>query len=175
MLHISYEELLRLAVSYKYSGIFHADIIINGQPGFVEVLIQDGQTFDILTSPAPRQGENWTTMLAPLGRLHWKLIAPETSNIAARNAYHAALLQANHASRQLPARTQEAQFHDEAIPHQKVQLPPEQIRQIPHRYRTIYMLIDGHRTPWEIANLLNKTIEETTQALEFLHQQGIIA
>lgn len=169
MLHISYEELLRLAASYKYSGIFHADIVINEQPGFIEVLIQDGQTFDILSVPAPQRGENWSTMLAPLGRLDWKLIAPETSNIAARNEYHAMLLQANH-----QRQAQEAQHRHATVPRQKVQLRPEQIRQLPHRYRTVYMLIDGCRTSKEIAAILNKTIEETDHALEYLHQQGIV-
>ncbi|GCE07518.1 hypothetical protein [Dictyobacter aurantiacus] len=176
MLHISYEELLRLAVSYQYSGIFHADIMINGQPGFVEVLIQDGQSFDILSVPAPRRGESWETMLAPLGRLYWKLIAPETSNIAARNEYHAQLLQVNQVTQQqqAQARAQEAQHRYQAIPRQKIQLSPDQLRQLPHRYRTVYMLIDGYRTPKDIATILNKTIEETDQALAYLHQQNII-
>ncbi|GCE21738.1 hypothetical protein [Dictyobacter kobayashii] len=174
MLHVSYEDLLRLAASYKYAGIFHADIIINGKPGFVEILIQDGKPFDILSVPSPRPGERWVTMLAPLGQLHWKLIAPETSNIAARNEYRA-MLQSNLASSQAQLTIQQPKPHIDPIPRQKIQLQPDQIRQLPHRYRVVYLLIDGYRSPQEIATLLNKSLEETTQTLDILHQQGLIA
>lgn len=153
MVSVDYATLYQIIRQSLYTGIFYARITASRtrQGGEVELYIQGGEILTCFFTNIQGQKskwDNWETLLPPLGVLDWEsktIPNPEPSPVP-----------------------------PPGVPYQEVILTQAQLSQLPISCRSVYFLVNGHRTIEDIALTLGRSPQEVVQVIEYLSRLGAV-